>query len=330
MKNPLVESHQMLDLSILKEVNEFIDDTNWYVTVGNDYNLPLFKSFFSKLPAEQQAFLRSRKDFSWPLISKINPDGTWPGQHLNITDTKEGKIGDISIDQVVRSLSIIRQPYGWDDVSTERRAPVIYKLFKYINETLLDSRFTLDGVPEEVGSCRHLFYEESTSDMPFWGTDVGPSGSRYDEKEPTEVWTAYANAKTPVAWNFLSSAKRFAGTPNRTVSNGAHRDWHGMYGADESEVDGCYTMIVPVNETWKYGEGLELVLYETIPPGPDVSVHDRRGYGVGEPTHIFPHKPGLVVLYPASCIHTTTGPGTMINNPVLGKNVVFRIKRKPA
>jgi hypothetical protein len=320
MQNSKVESHQITDLSILQEVNEFIDDTNWYVMSGNDINLPFFKQFFEQLPAEQQEFLKSelsrRHDRPFPLISKINANGHWPGQN------------SADVNQIIKSLSIVRQPYGWDDASTASRAPVIYKLFQYINKTLLDNRFTLDGVPEEISGTRHMFYDENYKDMPHWGTGVGPSGSIYDEKFPIEVWTAYANAKTPTTWNFLSSTKRFAGLDNRTISNGAHRDWHGMYGEDESEVDGCYTMVVPVNLTWKYGEGLELILYETIPPGPDTSVHDRRGYGVGKPTHIFPHTPGLVVLYPATTIHTTTAPGTHVNHAVLGKNVVFRIRKK--
>ena len=260
------------------------------------------------------------------MISKINPDGRWPGQDFKIDDSTFKYALDTG--KIVKSMSIIRQPYGWDDASTARRAPAIFKLFQHINETLLDNRFTLDGVPEEISGTRHLFYDDNEKDIPGWGTDVGPTGSRYDEKSPNEVWTAYANAKTPVAWNFLSSARIFAKLDNRTISNGAHRDWHGMYGDDDSDVAGCYTMVVPVNEVWQYGEGLELVLYETIPPGPNVSVHDRRGYGVGCPTHIFPHKPGLVVLYPATTIHTTTGPGTSGNNPSLGKNVVFRIRKK--
>lgn len=324
MKNSKVESHQIIDLSILKEVNEFIDDTNWYVTCINNPKIASFNKFFKLLSVEHQQAIIDNDFKSWPLVAKIKPNGIWEGLDLELDE-----YGNIPVEQIVKTASIVRQAYGWNDESTARRAPVIYKLFQYINSEYLDNRFTLDGVPEEIGGCRQLFYDENEKGMPYWGQDAGPSGSRYDEREPTEVWTAYANAKTPVAWNLFSSARKFAQLPNRTISNSAHRDWHGMYGDDESDIDGCYTMIVPVNETWKFGEGLELILYETVPPGPNVSVHDRRGYGVGEPTHIFPHKPGLVVLYPSNTIHTTTAPGTMQNNPVLGKNVVFRIRRKP-
>lgn len=321
MKNSRVESYQILDLSILKQVNEFIDDTNWYTVCANNYNTPMFKPFFDKFPIEQQTAIQNRTDFAWPLISKINPNGLWPGQTLN-------ELGEIPLDQIVKTFSIIRQPYGWNESSTARRAPVIYNFFQYINNEFFNNNLTLAGEPEEISGARHLWYDENEKELPNWGKDIGPTGSRYDERDPLEVWTAYANAKTPTSWNLLSTARRIAKLPNRTISNGAHRDWHGMYGDDETDIENSYTMVIPVNEVWKYGEGLELILYDTIPPGPDVSVHDRRGYGVGEPTHIFPHKPGLIAMYPASTIHTTTAPGTLINNSVLGKNVVFRVKKK--
>jgi hypothetical protein len=304
-----ITSHQIENSALLREVNEFIDNTNWYVLALNrptDLYLHQYLSRFTN--SNNQRF---------PLISKINPDGTWPGQDLSPDEN-----GNIPVDHIIKTVSIIRQPYGWDDASTARRAPPIYKLFQYVNSTFFDNSFTLDGFPEEVTGARHLFYDENEKDIPGWGTSVGPSGSRYDEGQPDSVWTAYANGKTP-------ATRRMALNFNRGISNGAHRDWDGMWGEENSgSDDDIYSIIVCVNETWKYGEGLEIILYETIPPGPDVSVHERRGYGVGRPTHIFPHAPGQVILFPAKTIHTTTAPGTIANNSVLGKNVVFRVRKK--
>jgi len=323
MSNSKVESYQLEDLSILKEVNEFIDASNWYVVVLNNPRLGFLKPLFESLPLAQRLEVLKKPSPVWPLISKISPDGLWPGQDLTPND-----VGELPIERLLRPISMIRQPYGWDDASTARRAPVIYKLFQHINSTYLDNRFTLDGIPEEVSGSRCLWYDDNEKEIPNWGNDVGSSGSRYDEHNPSTIWTAYANGKTPLAWNLFSSARRIAFLGNKGISNSAHRDYDGNYGEDESNANGCYTMIVSVNETWKYGEGLEIILYDTIPPGPNVSVHDRRGYGVGKPTHIFPHAPGQIILYPATTIHTTTSPGTIANNPNLGKNVVFRIKEK--
>jgi len=304
MSIPVIETHQIEDLSILDPVNEFISQTDWYC--------------LAKRPSGPQNPESLKAAPTVVVKSIIDPvTGTWPFQ----VDVPRDEFGFIPRNHTLKTTSIMRQGYGWDDASTARRAPVIYAFFQYLNSTFFNNSFTLDGVPEEVSGSRHLWYDESEREhIPGWGTDVGPSGRADDELEPTPVWTAYANAKTP-------ATTRLALKNNRGLSNGAHRDWYGTHDTPESEADGLYTLLVNMNPTWKYSNGVELVFHETLPPSDDVGVHNRRGYGVGRPTHIFGHTPGLVILYPASAIHTTTSPGAQ--DAFLASKVAFRVKRKP-
>ena len=42
----------------------------------------------------------------------------------------------------------MRSPYAWDDQSLHERALPVRELWSYINNTLLDGKFSIDGVPE--------------------------------------------------------------------------------------------------------------------------------------------------------------------------------------
>lgn len=278
-----VESHQIEDLSLLDEVNAFIDQSDWYV-LG-----------------------KPTLDTSVLIKKRIHPDGYWIGQKVirNLTDFDPRMIVD--------TASIIRQPYGWDDESTARRAPIIYKLFQYVSSTFFNNSFTLDGVGEEVVGSDHLFFEEENSTIPNWKKE-------HDQVNASPVWTAYCNGGSPLS-------RRRGSIRFRNVDNGAHRDWYGQYGDSEEDVAECYTLLICANKTWKYTHGNDLILYETVPPSFEVDVHRTRGYGVGKPTHIFGHTPGLVILYGATVIHASSLGGRPLNSP-LSKRIAFRVRRK--
>jgi len=294
MSIPIVEHHYIKDLSILDEVNDFVDNTDWYVVAAKPDGPSGIKVITIK--------------------SKIMQDGSWPNQKVY-----NDKFGNIDAECFLTVLSIIRQPYGWNDLSTERRAPAVYKVFQYINKQFFDNSFTLDGIGEEVSGSRHLWYDEAEKDIPNWGKDFGPNG-RYDIRNPTPIWTAYANGSSKLT-------RRYPGRNNNGLSNGAHRDWFGMWDDPQDSAVGCYTLLVNLNYNWKYSEANELIFYETVPPSENVAVHESRGFGVGRPTQIFGMEPGLVILYPATAIHVTN----VLGRPLSGgfsKRLAFRVRRK--
>jgi len=293
MTIPTVKTYQ-LDLAMLDEVNNFVDNTNWYVCYHDI-------SITKQGPVTHYETRIDNKGVLLDCDPKTDADG------------------------YIYARAIIRQGYGWNEESIKRRALPIYNLFKHINSTFLNNKFTLDGIPEEIAGSRHIFYDgENKVDLPNWGKDTGPNGKK-DERHPTPVWTAYANGKS-------TKVRRSRGSMtggNVGISNGAHRDWDQDYIPGQPELTDVFSMIVCINKSWKYTEGGEIVFHETIPPSEAVAVRSGRGYGIGRPTEIHGHIPGLVIVYPADAIHATLPRGKHENYNEFSKNVVFRIRRKP-
>jgi hypothetical protein len=100
----------------------------------------------------------------------------------------------------------------------------------------------------------------------------------------------------------------------------------------DSTVDGYYTLLVILNKQWKTTDGAQIIFYETIDPGEGVQTHWRRGYGIGNPSHIFGHVPGQVLLYPATAIHQTLAPNRKKPSSglpdVFAQKLAFRVRRK--
>jgi hypothetical protein len=311
---PKIESYQIQDLSLLDEINEYVDNTDWYaMTERNDaYEQALAEGILTETKHGQLKKIYSPNINKQLVIkARIDEQGLWPHHHL-LPEEDNGVL-------VLRS--IVRQAYGWDETSVKRRALPVWNLFDYMNKTFFNNELTLDGHAEEVSGARHIWYDQSEKDIPGWGEDVGPNG-KFDERDPTPVFVAYANGKS-------SSTRRIAGANARGLSNGVHRDWDQNWSEDEIEDNGYYSLLVHINKEWAYSEAGELLFYETVSPDNALSVHERRGYGVGRPTHMFGHVPGSVILYPATALHATHGiQAKAATSKSFSKKIVYRVQRR--
>ncbi len=193
---------------------------------------------------------------------------------------------------------IWRQAYGWDDASTQRRAPVIYELFQYVNREFLDNSFTLDGFGEEVDGGEMLWSDENHRDLPGWG-------EKFDAASGPRIWTAYANGRPPL------NPKQDKNSRDKKIpiAAGPHRDWSASADTDPSEADGYYTILINLNQNWLPLDGGAITFHDTVPLNPNCDVHWKRGYGVGWPSYIVGHEPNLVLMYPATAIHNSHTPG---------------------
>jgi len=313
---PNIESHQLQNLSILDEVNTFVNNTDWYaMTEENDaYYQAVEEGLITQTEHALKKKKFSKRDGTFKQLtvkSKINEQGLWPHQKY-LPKEAEG---------IIKLRSIVRQAYGWDEASIKRRALPVWNLFDYMNKTFFNNELTLDGHGEEVSGTRHLWYDLDETDIPNWGQDEGPFG-KFDERDPSPVFVAYANGKS-------SSTQRIAGNNNQGLSNGVHRDWDQNWDENEIEDNGYYSLLIHINKEWAYSEAGELIFYETLSPDDALSIHDRRGYGVGRPTHIFGHVPGSIVLYPATALHATYGvQGKRAMKESFSKKIVYRVQRK--
>ena len=313
---PKIESHQIQDLSLLDEINEHVDNTDWYaMTERNDaYEQAVNEGILTETKHAQLKKIYSTDiNKQQPIKARINEQGLWPHHHL-LPEEDDG---------ILKLRSIVRQAYGWDETSIKRRALPVWNLFDYMNKTFFNNELTLDGHGEEVSGARHIWYDKGNMDIPGWGDDVGPKG-KFDERDPTPVFVAYANGKS-------SSTRRIAGANARGLSNGVHRDWDQNWDENEIEDNGYYSLLVHINKEWAYSEAGELLFYETISPDNALSVHERRGYGVGRPTHMFGHVPGSVILYPATALHATQGiQAKAASSRSFSKKIVYRVQRRSA
>jgi hypothetical protein len=311
---PKIESYQIQNLSLLDEINKHVNNTDWYaMTERNDsYEQAVNEGLLTETKLAQLKKIHSTNLNMQLLIkARINEQGLWPHHHL-LPEEDDG---------ILKLRSIVRQAYGWDETSVKRRALPVWNLFDYMNKTFFNNELTLDGHGEEVSGARHIWYDKDNMDIPGWGDDTGPNG-KFDERDPTPVFVAYANGKS-------SSTRRIAGANARGLSNGVHRDWDQDWREDEIEDNGYYSLLVHINKEWAYSEAGELLFYETISPDNALSVHERRGYGVGRPTHMFGHVPGSVILYPATALHATHGiQAKAATSKSFSKKIVYRVQRR--
>ena len=314
---PKIESHQIQDLSLLDEINEFVNNTDWYAmsSLSDAYLQALDEGLITETThsKNKKKFTETPESRNRQLVikAKVDEQGLWPHHHL-LPEEDEG---------VLKLRSIVRQAYGWDEASVKRRALPVWNLFDYMNKTFFNNELTLDGHGEEVSGARHLWYDDNEKDIPGWGQDVGPNG-KFDERDPTPIFVAYANGKS-------SSTRRIAGANARGLSNGVHRDWDQNWSEDEIEDNGYYSLLVHINKEWAYSEAGEIIFYETVSPNDAIAVHERRGYGIGKPTHMFGHVPGSVILYPATALHATYGiQAKAASSKSFSKKIVYRVQRR--
>ena len=287
----------------LNNIMSKFDISTYYV----DTTLPVFKEVSSWTKTE-----------SWYI-------GTRPGRrqqlHLQGTVgmssvlTEDGSV-PAGIPLAPDLSGVWRQPYGWDDESCKRRAPLVWNLFDYINKEYLNSSMTLDGFGEEIGGTQHLFELGGDPLIPEYGSSVRLNGL-------PQIWTSYCNGRT--------GGVRQKGTPpvDKTISKkslcGAHMD--SPY--TDSKADGYYSMIVCINDNWSQDWGGELQFHDLIDDTDNTSctIHKKRGYGIGYIREVYPNEPGLVILAPSTTVHSSFDKYTPQRN-VYQRRIMFRCREK--
>lgn len=231
------------------------------------------------------------------LITKLTPDGKIYGQ--NIPD--EGVI-----------KGVWRMPFGWDDESTKRRAPIIYDVFQKVNSRFFNNEFTLDGYGEGIRATRSLWHDTKHKDIPGWGEFLKPGMT-------PNIWTCYANGR-PNGMHCHGNLPEQKS--NAHMDSPSNPDHDVFYTWPEEDT---YTILVNLNPVWKPNSGGEVIFHKL---GDDNHIHGNKGYGVGYAEEIVPHEPGLVLLYSSDYIHRTI-PNVVANNTErFQQKLAFRVRRK--
>lgn len=250
-----LETHY-INLDEISEVLEWMISEYWYINMFHHWSKNQGKKIDS-------------------LITKLTPDGKLNGTSI----PKEGII-----------KGVWRMPFGWDDKSTKRRAPLVWDVFDKINKQFFNNEFTLDGYGEGIRATRSLWLNPNHKDLPEWGTQLKPGHT-------PEIWTCYANGRP--------NGMHCHGNLPEQKSN-AHMDSPGNPDPD------TYTILVNLNPEWRSTSGGEVIF------------HDADGYA----EKIVPHKPGLVTLYSSDYIHRTI-PNVVANTDErFQQKLAFRVRKK--
>jgi hypothetical protein len=263
-----IETHY-ININELSETLEWMVDQYWYINMFHHWSKNQGKKIDS-------------------LITKLTPDG---------------KLNGTSIPEEGIVKGIWRMPFGWDDESTQRRAPLVWDVFDKINKQFFNNEFTLDGYGEGIRATRSLWQHPNHKDLPEWGTQLKPGYT-------PEIWTCYANARP--------NGMHCHGNLPEQKSN-AHMDSDGDPDPD------TYTILVNLNPKWKPNSGGEVIFHKL---GDDEHIHGNKPYGVGYAEKIIPHEPGLVILYSSDYIHRTI-PNVVANSDErFQQKLAFRVRKK--
>ncbi len=214
-----------------------------------------------------------------------------------------------------------RQPMGWDNDSTKRRAPPVFELFEHINTKFFKGEFALNGFGEEIGGTIPMWSEKFGDDpnIPGYGTLPG-------QGNPPGIWTAYCTGKAGGLLMENPNGPRPRKAQGRMQgSAGLHRDASVIKEEDGADY---YSIVVVLNPEWKPSWGGAAMYHETLDPNdPECTeIHWKRGYGLGHPTSVHPQKPGRVYLVPSTAVHS--GLDLFIpSRPTYQRRLLFRVKR---
>ena len=211
-----------------------------------------------------------------------------------------------------------RQPYGWDDESIKRRAPIIWDLFDHINKEYLNDEFTIDGYPEEVGGSSPIIKADPNLDI-----DIDP------EKLTPSIWTCYTTAKTGgIVMESATDDPAELRLANKKMNQvpGVHRDAP-VYVGDESSADDFYSVLVVLNDYWEPSWGAHMLLHDEVEPEDAVQHHGKRGYGIGHMNTSIAFEPGKILVIPAITVHT--GHNVFLpKGDHYSRRVMYRVRKK--
>jgi hypothetical protein len=321
MKHTITSNQIALDNPVFKNLAEWLPLQDWYIgSTGSGA-----KSHADKLDQspnsdgvvyteEGTAKADYNKErFGGGLKAKLNPNGS-------IKDSS-------SWDQFPDVSGVWRSPFGWNDESVKRRAPLVWDLFDYVNTKFFNNAFTLDGFPEEIAATRPMwspkFGEDDT--IPGFGTLPEAGGMH-------PIWTCYGIGKTGgVLFEGTDQPERIRmmkikGGRRRTGSVGIHRDANVT---DIADADGYFSILINMNADWKPSWGGDLLYYETVDNADEApETHWKRGYGIGYADTVIPHRPGQVTCCPAAALHTASNDKYDQSRTDYLRRIMFRVRYK--
>ncbi|CAB4137946.1 hypothetical protein UFOVP328_147 [uncultured Caudovirales phage] len=167
----------------------------------------------------------------------------------------------------------LRLPLAWDEHSLEMRAPMVYQLWKAIDQ-LTDHRFQIDGVPESMN------YMTGISPVSGITKSDGSPGA------PNSAWRVYGDGME----------KEY-----RARSKAVHRDNPFM------DDDSAYTLVYFANLEWHpqlYGE--TLFHSNDSDTGDFTGKYEQdqpRNFPIGDIENVVAPRPGRIMLWDSRYLH---------------------------
>lgn len=279
------------NLQVFKECEQFLKEQDWYVGATG------LGAKSGNNPNEQAV----DKPDEGGIIAKLNSNGTIKGS--------------MDWDYVPNASGVWRTPFGWNDESVQRRAPKVWALFDYVNQTFLNNSMTIEGFPEEIAATRKLHSPKYGDDptLPNYGIMPEPG-------HMPPIWTCYGIAKT--SGPRLEDG-RHAARQRRDGSVGIHMD-----AIPEEYEEGYFSVLINMNSFWKPSWGGDLIYYDEVDPEDADETHFKRGYGIGYASDIAPHKPASVIVVPANTLHAAASDKFMSQRGDYLRRIMFRCKYK--
>jgi hypothetical protein len=241
----------------------------------------------------------------WDYIQTQKWHVTWKRQlfdyqHYDYIPKDHTEWIKINVSRSTPSMYMPRACFASDDYTLEKDHPVLFKLWKEINQ-VLGNGFSIEGVPE--GTIMEVLND------PAWEP---PSPK---DLNLSSGWRVYANSQ-----------------PNEIVkrSHGIHRD------SVDLESDKFYTLLYISNLEWYPSWFAENVFYpDDIENTGDhqqfqaeIKGNQSRNFSIGwaDNGKIISPRPGRLILYDGRTLHTTRPSAIWAKED--RKAIVFRLKKK--
>jgi hypothetical protein len=182
-----------------------------------------------------------------------------------------------------------RLPLAWDEISLEHRAPVIFELWKIINQSL-DNQYTIHGIPEGMS----------------YMTGISPLSSL--SGKPNCAWRVYGDGQEHEL---------------RAHSKCVHRD------SIDLDDNSNYTLVYFANLEWHPQYYGETVFHSNDADTGDYTGRfekdQDRGFPIGDIENIVAPRPGRFMLFDSRYLHQIKS--TAFYTPGNLMAISFRIKK---